>query len=172
MHYFNTRLKESSIDLNNDKISNLQRAAIYFCINRQSFRAWGLARPPSKCEEIKPLSYFTRWKTWNNNYIKVLCSDYQPIIENANGTFMYLDPPYVGKEFFYGEYRPKSEGNFDHEHLSDLLHHTDSKWIMSYGNHELIKELYKDYTILEPQWKYATRPNSDTVSDELLILNI
>ena len=171
-YYFDTRLEKDSNKITGGKVTDLERAAIYFCINRQSFRAWGLCRPACKYEELKPLTYFTRWENWQNRHITVSCSDYTPIIENANGRFMYLDPPYVGKEYFYGDYKRANKNDFDHHHLSYLLRETKSKWILSYGNHELVKDLYKDYTILEPQWKYAIRSNGDTKSDELLILNL
>ena len=170
MHYHNTQLKKNSIDIEGNLLSDFERSAIYFCINKQSFRAWGLARPPSKCELLKSVDSFKKWKTWQNEYIQVKCSDYVPMIENANGRFLYLDPPYVNKEYFYGAY--KDDSTFDHENLASLLHKTNSKWIMSYGKHPLIEKLYKDYTILEPQWKYTTRPNSDPTSAELLILNL
>ena len=170
MHYHNTKLEKGSFDMNNNILSDIERAALYFCINKQSFRGWGLARPPSPKEELRPVSTFEKWLTWQNKYLEVTCSDYVPAIENADGRFLYLDPPYVNKEYFYGAYKDKSV--FDHENLALLLHKTKSKWIMSYGNHPLIHELYKDYTILEPKWRYAVRRNSDPKSQELLILNL
>ena len=170
LYYHNTQLKKGSFDPHGNPLTDQQRAAIYFCINKQSFRGWGLARPPSRCEELKPISFFDKYKIWQNEYIKVKHSDYVPVIENSNGAFMYCDPPYVEKEYFYGAYENKS--TFDHENLSRLLHDTDSKWILSYGDHPLIRELYKGYTIIEPTWKYVVRRSNDTKSEELLILNL
>ena len=170
LYYHNTQLKKNSLDPDGNLLTDSERAAIYFCINKQSFRGWGLARPPSRCEELKPISFFEKYKIWQNEYLEVDHSDYVPVIENANGSFLYCDPPYVEKEYFYGAYEDKSV--FDHKNLARLLHQTDSKWILSYGDHPLIRELYKDYIILQPKWKYVVRRSDNTTSDELLILNL
>ena len=171
-HYHDVQLKKECKDLNGNMLSDVKRAAIYLCINKQSFRSWGLARPPSRCEELRSLDSFLKFKIWKNDYLEVLNSDYVPIIENANGKFMYLDPPYIDKEYFYGTY--EGPHDFDHDHLSDLLHNTSSKWILSYGDHPKIRELYNDYTILEPKWGYSVNPGSysNIESTELLILNL
>lgn len=169
-YYDKTGLAKGLPDFDNSSLTDFERAGVYLCVNKQSFRGWGLAAPQSQFEELKPLSFFNKWETWQNTYITVGCSDYIPVIENANGKFLYLDPPYVDKEHFYGAYKDKAQ--FDHKKLAELLHNTSSKWIMSYGDHQLIRDLYKDYTILEPQWKYMVRRNADQKSEELLILNL
>ena len=148
-----TQLKKNSLNINNRPLSDLERAAIFLCINKQSFRGWTFAARVSRYEEIKPLAFFDKWRRWQNEYLEVLCSDYIPIIENADGRFLYLDPPYVEKEFYYGAYQEQL--GFDHENLAWLLHKTKSKWIMSYGNHPLIRDLYKNYTILEPKMEIS-----------------
>lgn len=170
VYYSDLQLKKGSLAVNNEVLSDLERAALYYCINKQSFSSWGLAVKPSKVEVLKDPASFEQWKGWKNDYIEVTCSDYVPVIENAGGRFLYLDPPYVEKEDFYGSYKDKAV--FDHHNLASLLHKTKSKWIMSYGDHPLIRELYKDYPIIEPRWHYTIRTNSDTSSQELLILNL
>lgn len=170
LYFHKSQLKKGSADMEGLVLSDFERAAIYFCINKQSFRSWGLAAKPSKVEAKYSPNYFTKLRSWKNQNIEVGNSDYAPIIENANGTFLYCDPPYVEKEHYYGSRETKQ--TFDHENLSELLHKTDSKWILSYGSHPLIRELYKDYTILEPKWNYTVRRNDDPTSQEFLILNL
>lgn len=170
LYYHSVKLEKNSAHPDGSIITDLERAAIYLCVNKQSFRNWTFAARPSRYEVPVTIESFRKWETWQNAYLEVTCSDYVPIIENADGRFMYLDPPYVGKEEYYGVYEDESE--FDHYYLAELLHKTSSKWMMSYGDHELIRKLYKKFTILEPKWKYTVRRNSDSTSQELLILNL
>ena len=172
-HYYFNQLKKGCTDLSLNKLSNLDRAAVYWCMNKQSFRGWGLRSNPSEAYKKVSDEYFSTYSDWKNNKITVICSDYEQVVQNANGTFMYLDPPYVGKEHFYSDQRERrSRGVFDHDRLAELLHETDSKWILSYGEHPDILNLYSDYNIVRPKWKYTNTFGKDSYSQELLILNI
>jgi len=53
--------------------------------------------------------------------------DYKEILEDFDGpnTLFYLDPPYVGKEEYYGE--------FTHECLVEVVNELEGKFILSYG---------------------------------------
>jgi site-specific DNA-adenine methylase len=71
------------------------------------------------------------------------------------GTFLYLDPPYVGMEDYYAV----GEG-FDHAALATRLRVlTDNGfryWMMSYVEHPLLHELYGDWCdFYAVSWKYT-----------------
>ena len=171
-HYIKVHLAKDCRSPTGKILNDFERAAIFFCFNKQSFRCWNLSVSTTDMEPRYEPEYFNRWLDWQNKNITFTHSDFVPIIENSNGIFMYLDPPYIGKEHFYGVH--KTDRSFDHEHLADLLHKTKSKWIMSYGDHPLSRELYKDFEIIEPKWKYSVNPGSyeNVESEELLILNL
>tara|TARA_R110000772_G_scaffold20466_2_gene56699 strand:+ start:21010 stop:21519 length:510 start_codon:yes stop_codon:yes gene_type:complete len=69
--------------------------------------------------------------------------DYTKIFEKYNfeDSFFYLDPPYIDKEHYY-------ENIFtDHDHyvLSEEIKKLKGKWLLSYQDHPILRELYQDY---------------------------
>ena len=81
---------------------------------------------------------------------------------------MYLDPPYVEKEYYYGW--KKEQQGFDHHYFADRISNLENKWILSYARHDLIFELYKQYEILECKYSYTIQSNTNK-NAELLIIN-
>ena len=60
-------------------------------------------------------------------------------------TLFYLDPPYHTTEKYYGDKFKKE----DHLKLCNLLKNVKGKFILSYNNDDFIKDLYKEFTIIE-----------------------
>ena len=91
---------------------------------------------------------------------------------DKENTFLYLDPPYFGSESVYsdiGEF-----GIAQHVQLSEMLKESKATWMLSYGDHSVIRELYKDFHITETTVKYSGLSNSgDNQYDapELIITN-
>ena len=88
-----------------------------------------------------------------------------------NEALFYLDPPYVGTENYY-----KNTGGFglkEHELLCNLLKNIKGKFMLSYNDCELIRELYKDFNIKELKVRYSLNNNvlKRKESKELLIMN-
>lgn len=82
---------------------------------------------------------------------------------------MFLDPPY------YLENKSKLYGNngdlhqdFNHELLFDLLN-TKKNWIITYNNCEYIRNLYKDFIIIDVNWSYSM--NTSKSSSEIIIIS-
>ncbi len=55
---------------------------------------------------------------------------------------------------------------FEHERLHSLLTKREG-WLMSYNNCAEIREMYKDYEIIEAKWAYGM--NKSKQSSEILI---
>ena len=162
IHYRETRFKG---------LSKVEKAAIYWMMTKQSFMAIPLAHRTgysSRYSEELSKEYFVyeHWLKWSNQYFHIECLDAFEAIKKHNNKMLYLDPPYVGKELLYGWHDDKTI--FDHEKLAQVLKQHDAPWILSYGDHELVRDLYSEYEIVEPQWKYFTKHRS---SAELLIVN-
>lgn len=83
--------------------------------------------------------------------------------ENA---FFYLDPPYTKGQ----GYKTVKTKDFEHKRLFNCIKKLKARWLLSYNDDDYIRELYKDYKIIE-----ISRINSLTskggVYKELLIKN-
>ena len=60
-----------------------------------------------------------------------------------------------------------THSGFDHEGLFNLLNKRKG-WLLSYNNTPEIREMYKDYKIIEAEWAYGM--NKSKESSEILIL--
>ena len=76
-------------------------------------------------------------------------SDYRDIlqIKRDKNAMLYLDPPYDIDDYLYG-FDTNTKQRFNHIELRDLLN-GQKNWILSYGDTSNIRELYKEFQILE-----------------------
>lgn len=162
------------IDTGLTTITNkLERVALFWCINKQSWSSKMFATRSCKSEEQigHTPGYFRKWSDWRNQNIKIEQQDCFVTIKKNNGTFLYLDPPYV--EHGDSQYGTRAQKQvFDHKKLYEYLGSTDSPWILSYDRHELIYKMYDKYEIIEPEWTYHFNKSAKLKPNELLILNI
>lgn len=81
--------------------------------------------------------------------------------------FFYIDPPYFiqGRKLYRHHYKLK-----DHVALAKSLSAAKFKWMLSYDNHDVIRNLYNDFKQVEKAFQYSTRVSKS--EDELLITNI
>lgn len=60
--------------------------------------------------------------------------------------------------------------DFDHEALCTILsNNKNMKWLMTYNNCDYIKNLYKNYEIIDVDWTYGM--NKTKKSSEIVIIN-
>lgn len=143
-------------------------AALYFAINRSSFSGTTLSggystgHPRFNQNSIERLARFPEL-----NNLTVERNSFECSISKHKHDFLYCDPPYYINNFLYGNSGNLHKG-FDHFGLHKILSQRDG-WILSYNNTPEILELYKDYKILFPNWKYGM--STDKLSKEVLILN-
>ena len=97
--------------------------------------------------------------------------DFESLVKQYDrpNSFFYLDPPYVETEGHYMVDFPRE----DHERLFNCLSNIRGKFLLSYNDCEYIKELYKDYTIVEVSRlnSLAQRYSAGSEFKELLIAN-
>ena len=167
---------ESGGNPDNRLMDDYVRAAYYWIISVGSFSGLGMRKSIGErfSEQIELLdeNYFSQrqYYRWHNPNITFAVKDYRETLKEHKGELLYCDPPYVGKEDLYGTLRQESRF-FDHEGFAQLLYDWEGKWILSYGDHEQVREMYKEYVILEPKWTYTAKPKEVKPSEELLILN-
>lgn len=150
----------------------LNQSIMYFVINRCSFGATlsgGFSLEASKKRFTK--SSINKIKKLDLSHFKIYNFDFEEFI-NINQdekNLLFLDPPYClerGSKL-YGNKGDLHE-SFDHDKLYNCLY--DKKnWMMTYNNCEYIKDLYKEFKIIETNWSYGM--NKSKKSSEIVIIN-
>ena len=151
---------------------NLRQSIMYFIINRCSFSGATLSGgfsveaskkrfTKSSVDRVKKLD-LTNYEFYNFDF-----EDFINKNDDVNNLF-FLDPPY------YLEKNSKLYGNngdmhetFDHNRLYKCLS-TKKNWFMTYNNCDYIKNLYKDFEIIETNWSYGM--NKSKKSSEIVII--
>lgn len=131
----------------------IERAAIYYVLNRSSFSGTTLSGDMLRTFQVKNFT--------------VNCEDFRQSIPKHDDAFLYLDPPYMIKQMLYGT-RGSTHKGFDHIALANIVHERD-RWIMSYNDCADIRRLYSDKTIITVKWIYGMAKNKE--SKEILILS-
>jgi DNA adenine methylase len=100
---------------------------------------------------------------------RVTCLDFAEVIADAaEDCFIYADPPYVkaGPQLYKHAF-----GGMDHARLAESLKACGGSWVLSYDEHELVRELYGwaniesitlTYTCAEAK-EIARRKNSEVI---------
>jgi len=163
----------------------LESATEFYVLNRTSYSgnplAVGMARWKFKdgSPDINPRftdSSVERLKNFKikKNFLSVKHMDFKKSIKEDESDLMYLDPPYMIKSKIYDT--KDKEGNlenFDHEGLAKILKKDKKKkWILSYNNIDVIKELYDGHKIIDEnlkEWSYGM--SKDKKSREMLIFS-
>lgn len=150
---------------NYKKLSNIDRASRMIYLNRTCFNGlyrvnskgqnnvpYGKYKNPTICDKsnIKNIS-----KYFNENDIEIKNLDFEKLLKLAQpGDFVYLDPPYdpLTDTSSFVSYSKDGFTKDDQTRLKeccDLLTKKGVKFLLSNSSTEFIKELYKDYTIIE-----------------------
>ena len=145
----------------------LKKAAYFWVINKQS---WCGKTLHSFCAATNVYPDFFapyKWESWQNPNIEFQYRDYRDALAEHHDKYLYLDPPYIGLEHYYRQWGDDTV-EFDHAELAALLKAHQPGWIMSYGNHPRIWDLYQEFSIETPTWKYGSA-KKDKKARELLI---
>lgn len=164
------RFLEIRKELLDTKIDKITRAAYYFAVNRSSFSGSTCSGGFSKQAENKRFNgnAIGRLAKIDLDGVEVSCLDFVEFLEKQDDeTFIYLDPPYnlVKQSKLYGN-NGDLHDKFDHEGLRKVL---DKKknWMLCYNDCEYVRELYKEYEIVEVSWSYGM--NKSKKSSEVLV---
>jgi DNA adenine methylase len=155
----------------NDDI--LQQSIQYFILNRCSFSGSTLSGGFSKEASTKRFtpSSINKIEALDFTHIEIYNNDFYDFINNftTSKTFIFLDPPYYleKKSKLYGNNGDMHEG-FNHELLFDLLN-IKKNWILTYNNCEYIRNMYKNYMIIDVKWSYGM--NTSKSSTEIIIIS-
>ena len=147
------------------ELSDLDAAAYYFFNHNLSYGpmylGWMSKIYQSQTKWDKMTHYIG---SYQNPNLEVCKASFDEIIPNYPNDLIYLDPPYYLKKdddnkMLKGMYPNCNidvhHTGFNHELLRDLLHNHKGTFILSYNNCETIREYYKDFTLVYPEWHYS-----------------
>lgn len=155
-------------------LNSIERAAMYFIINRCSFSGATLSGgysskaatdrfTDSAIDAISKIN-ISRYTITNNDF--TVC-----IKETPDDYFIFADPPYYleSGSKLYGKNGDLHE-NFNHQSFANTLKSFKGKWLLTYNDCPFIRELYKDCEIIPAEWSYGM--NQSKESSEVIILPI
>ena len=153
--------------------NDIERAYKYFYLNRTSFS--GIMNKP-RCgymlgSSVTPDNWVDRIKPVAEKMknTKISCLDFRDMLLTGNANLLvYLDPPYykASQKIYNHEFSEK-----DHQDLREILKNSKFKFILSYNNHEDIKDLYSWANIKDESWIYFMSENRRQDGKELIITN-
>ena len=166
--------RENIMDLDSD----LNQASYFFIINRCSFSGATLSGGFSQEASQKRFtqSSIDKIKDLDLSKLEISNLDFEEFIKNSyknkdtSKCLMFLDPPYYLEKGskLYGENGDMHE-SFDHKKLYKTIKNKKN-WIMTYNDCEYIRDLYKDFKVIETSWSYGM--NKTKESSELIIISI
>lgn len=152
-----------------------RQAAMYFVINRASFSGVTLSGGMSPGHERFNWNAIERLRRFtpnihppldpNRGAIRVGLADFHSSIPQHPAAFLYLDPPYAIAPTLYGQ-RGGMHNNFDHAGLAGLLRGRD-RWVLSYNDCDLIRDLYAGCSFTKAEWAYGI--SNGKVGSEVII---
>lgn len=143
------------------KANNLIRATAYFVLNKIAFSGltehgslskWNYANKfnVGNIQKLSTINSFMKnWKLFNY--------DYETFISDAVADdFIFLDPPYdLGEKnnTLYGKMGEMHKW-FEHERFANVVKKIPSKWMITYNDNEEIRARFKDYIIIDQEYRY------------------
>lgn len=152
------------------KKHDVRRAAAYLKLIRYSYSS-GLKSFASQHFDIRKLFSLINQLGKRLANVVIENQDFEVLIKHydRDNTFFYCDPPYYETEGMYAACFTKE----DHIRLRDTLKNCKGKFLLSYNDCPFIRELYKDFNIIECKRVHsmAQRYNAGAEFAELLIGN-
>ncbi len=142
-------------------------AAAFFVLNRSSFSGTTLSGGMSPKHPRFTESVIERLAKFSTDSLIVRRADFSKSLDRHQDEFLYLDPPYANGGKLYGD-RGDMHSGFDHQELAEKIKGRD-RWLLSYNDCDMIKELYRGHKFFYPAWTYGM--SNKKQSSEVLILS-
>jgi len=152
-------------------LTDIQRAARYFYMIKASYGS-KVTSFGARSKDISNTEYLLEIKKRLTRVV-IENKDFEALIKQYDRphTLFYCDPPYFGTESYYRH----GGTNFDideHIKLAKILCSIKGKVILSYNNDEYIKELYKNFNIVEiSRQNNLSKTQGKELYKELIIKN-
>ena len=170
---------KSKDQINDTSVSNLDRAAAFYIVNKCSFS--GLTESSSFSEQASNSNFSLRGIEKLPEYSKLIAKwritnySYDYLMNGDKSAFMYLDPPYDIKDNLYGRKGSMHKG-FDHDKFAVDCDVNDMDQLISYNSDQLVKDRFKNWNAGEFDLTYTMRSVGEYMRDqkqrkELLLFN-
>jgi len=171
---------KDKLNQNRDLLCEFQRAVRFFILNRITFSgvvdSGGYSRSAyekrftsSSIERVKNIApYLSEIKITNRDYT-------DPLFDNGEDVFIFLDPPYwkATESRLYGV-RGELHAAFDHLQFAENMRKCPHKWLITYDDSPVIRDLFGFAEIQEWTLQYGMnnyRQRSAAKGRELFIKN-
>ncbi|MCY4418229.1 MAG: DNA adenine methylase [Cytophagales bacterium] len=145
----------------------LERAAVFYVLNRASFSGTTLSGGMSKNHPRFTLSGIKKLEKFYCPNLSVSNADFRDALHKYADDFLYLDPPYANGGRLYG-IRGDMHKEFPHDILAEELR-ARRGWILSYNDSSFVRQLYKGYRIEPLEWQYGMSIAKN--SNEVLVIS-
>lgn len=156
--------------INSKGLTDIQRAARYFYIIKLSYGSDGDTYGAVKKDVEKMKSYISQIQTRLTNVV-IENKSFEKIIQkyDSDTTLFYLDPPYHNAENHYNT----GFNEDSHIKLNKMLKEVKAKFVLSYNDDEFIRQLYKEFNIIEVERNnnLTSRYDKNRRFKELIIKN-
>lgn len=95
--------------------------------------------------------------------------DFGDSIRRFSGLPFYCDPPYMDIEMADTYGGQSGALGFDHQRFFDAIT-AEENFIISYNDIKPVRELYKDFRIIEAEWNYPSRKSNSNRGNEVFIM--
>ncbi len=134
------------LNRNTRGMTDIQRAARFFCLIKESFgtarRTFGVSS-----RDISKAVDYLKEVSGRLNKVVIENHDFEQLIKTYDRpeALFYLDPPYYEAEKYYPDrFNPE-----DHSRLRECLGNIKGKFVLSYNDCQQIRDLYEGYTLVE-----------------------
>lgn len=134
------------LNRNTRGLTDIQRAARFFCLIKESFgadcRSFGV-----RSRNMKKTVDYLKEVSGRLNRVVIENQDFEQLIKTYDrpDALFYLDPPYYEAEKYYPDrFNPE-----DHERLRECLGNIKGKFVLSYNDCQQIRDLYEGYAVVE-----------------------
>ncbi len=174
-----TRAKDL-LSQNRELLSEFERAARFFVLNRITFSgivdsggysqaAYQKRFTDSSIERVKMISSYL-------SGVKITCDDYtNSLFHDGDDVFIFLDPPYwkATESKLYGT-RGTLHTTFDHIQFAENMKNCSHKWLITYDDSPIIRDLFDFAEIQEWTLQYGMnnyKKRTAAKGNELFIKN-
>ena len=175
--YLNSMLKSREIfyGIKDGKLrprNEIEAAAFYFYLISMSFGAKGESYAMNKRRNYGNI--YRDFTVYSKRLKRASIENmsYEKLIKEYDDkdALFYLDPPYVGTESYYKT--PKDFSMNDHRNLALILQNVKGKFILSYNDCKIVRELYAGFRFEEARINYSLNGAArDKVSAEVIVMN-
>lgn len=160
-----------------DVFTDIQKAARFMYIISRSFGGkgehFGIGKTGSSgaCKSQKNILARIELVSERLDRVTIENQSYERLLELYDNpdTFFYCDPPYIKGDTYYETVKD----GFNHKQLRDCIKNIQGRFLLSYDDEPLVRELYKDYHIIAVERQKGINKNTakDHVFKEVLITN-